>query len=101
MKEIVNMGDSVGRVTETQAAEAAAEVRQRSADPRPRAVPVDKVQLTREAQAALREAGKTPEESAKGPGTGDAQVKQLLAQHEAAKEEAAKQAAASTTHVVA
>jgi hypothetical protein len=101
MKETVNMGDSVGRVTETQAADGAAEVRQRANDPRPRSVPVDKVQLSREAQAALREAVETPEQSAREASTGDAQAKRLLAQQEATKEASAKEEAASTTHVVA
>jgi len=95
------MADSVGAVTETQPADRASQVQDRAADPRPRPVPIDRVQLSSAAQAALREAVETPAQTAKEAASGDAQAKRLLATEEAAKEAAAKDEAASTTHVVA
>jgi hypothetical protein len=61
-------------------------------------VPVDKVQLSREAQAALRESVEKPEQTARE--AGDAQSKRQLAQQEAARESSAKEESASA-HVVA
>jgi hypothetical protein len=95
------MRESVGSVTEIQATDEVSEARNRAPDQRPRPVPIDRVQLSREAQAALREAVETPEQTAKEAASGDGQARRLLAKEEAAKEAAAKDEATSTTHVVA
>jgi len=95
------MSDPVGSVTQTQAVVQAADVRAKAPEPRRQPVPVDKVQLSSEAQAALREAVETPAQTAKEASSGDAQAKRLLAKQEAAKESSAQEEARSTTHVVA
>ena len=95
------MSEPVGSVTQTQATAQVADVREKAPEPRIRPVPVDKVQLSSAAQAALREAVETPAQTAKEAGSGDNQAKQLLAKEEAAKEAAAQTEAKNTTHVVA
>ena len=95
------MSDSVGSVTQTQAAAQASDVREKPPEPRPQRIPIDSVQLSSAAQAALREIVETPAQTAKEAGTGDAQAKRLLAKQEAAKEVAAKEESANTKHVVA
>ena len=95
------MSEPVGSVTQTQATAQVADVREKAPEPRSRPVPVDKVQLSSAAQAALLEAVETPAQTAKEAGSGDNQAKQLLAKEEAAKEAAAQTEAKNTTHVVA
>jgi len=95
------MSDPVGNVTEIQATAQAKEVRPRAPEPRPQPVPIDQVQLSSDAQAALREAVETPAQTVKEASTGDLQARRLLAKQEAAKEASAKDEAASTKHVVA
>jgi hypothetical protein len=95
------MSDPVGSVTQTQAAAQVADVREKALEPRSQPVPIDKVQLSSAAQAALREAVETPAQTAKEAGSGDNQAKRLLAKAEAAKEAAAQTEAKNTTHVVA
>jgi hypothetical protein len=101
VKETVDMSDSVGSVTQTQAAEKVAEARAKTPESRPQPVPIDKVQLSSAAQAALREAVETPAQTAKEAGSGDMQAKRMLAKQEAAKEAAAQEEAKNATHVVA
>jgi len=95
------MSDSVGSVTQIQAAVQAEAVRAKAPESRPQPVPVDKVQLSSAAEAALRETVETPAQTAKEAGSGDTQAKLLLAKEELAKEAAAKTEATSTVHVVA
>ena len=95
------MSNPVGSVTQTQAAVQVADVREKAPETRPRPVPVDKVQLSSSAQAALREVTETPAQTAKEASSGDAQARRLLAKEEATKEAAAQTEASSTTHVVA
>jgi hypothetical protein len=101
MKETVDMSDSVGSVTQIQAAVQAEAVRAKAPESRPQPVPVDEVQLSSAAEAALRETVETPAQTAKEAGSGDTQAKLLLAKEELAKEAAAKTEATSTVHVVA
>ena len=95
------MSDSVGSVMQTQATAQVADVRPKAAEPRPQPVPIEKVQLSSAAQAALRESVETPAQTAKEASSGDVQAKRLLAKQEAAKEAAAQEEAQNTTHVVA
>ena len=95
------MSDSVGSVTQIQAAVQVEDASASAPESRPQPVPVDKVQLSSAAQAALRESVETPAQTAKEVGSGDVHTKRLLAQEEAAKEAAARTEAKSTTHVVA
>ena len=77
------------------------DARARAPESQPQPVPVDKVELSSAAQAALRESVETPAQTAKEAGSGDMQAKRLLAKEEAAKEAAAKTEAKSARHVVA
>lgn len=95
------MSDSVGSVTQIQATERVAEARAKAPESRPQPVPIDEVQLSSAAQAALRETVETPAQTAKEAGSGDMQAKRLLAKQEAAKEAAAQEEARNTKHVVA
>jgi len=95
------MSEPVGSVTQIQAAAQANEVRPRATETRRPPVPVDQVQLSSDAQAALREAVETPAQTAKEANTGDLQARRLLAKQEAAREASAKDEAANTKHVVA
>ena len=95
------MSDSVGSVTQTQAVDQATDVREKARVPRPQPVPVDKVQLSSEAQAALRESVETPAQTAHEAGSGDMQAKRMLAKQEASKEAGAQEEARTTKHVVA
>jgi hypothetical protein len=101
VKETVDMSDSVGSVTQIQAAEQVAEARAKTPESRPQPVPIDKVQLSSAAQAALRETVETPAQTAKEAGSGDMQARRMLAKQEASKEAAAQEEAKTTTHVVA
>ena len=74
------MSDPVGSVTQTQAAVQVADVREKAPEPRIRPVPVDKVQLSSAAQAALQEASDTPTQTEKDADTSDVQSQALLAQ---------------------
>jgi hypothetical protein len=95
------MSDSVGSVTQSQATVPVEDARAKEPEPRAQPIPVDKVQLSSSAQAALRESVETPAQTAKEAGSGDMQARRLLAKEEAAKEAAAKTEAKGTTHVVA
>ena len=95
------MSDPVGSITQIQTAAQSAGVRPRANEPRPQPVPIDQVQLSSAAQAALRETVETPAQTAREANTGDLQARRLLAKEEAAKEAAAKDEAANTKHVVA
>ena len=95
------MRESVGSVTETKSVELAPDVVKRATGQRPPPVPVDRVQLSSEAQAALRETVETPAQTAKEGASGDVQAKRLLAKAEAAKEASATDEASSAKHVVA
>jgi hypothetical protein len=95
------MSDTVGSITQTQAAVQVDDARTRAPESRPQPVPVDKVQLSSAAQAALHEAMETPAQTAKEAGSGDAQARRLLAIEATAKEAAAKAEGKRTTHVVA
>ena len=101
VKETVDMSDSVGSVTQIQATEQVAEARAKAPESRPQPVPIDKVQLSSAAQAALREAVETPAQTAKEAGSGDMQARRMLAKQEASKEAAAQEEAKNATHVVA
>jgi hypothetical protein len=101
MKESVRMSDQVTSITQIQATPQAAEVRAGATKPRSQPVPVDTVQLSSSAQAALREAVETPAQTAKEANTGDLQARKLLAKQEAAREASATDEAANTKHVVA
>jgi len=95
------MSEPVGSVTQTQAVDQVADARKTAREPRRQLVPVDKVQLSSEAQAALRETVETPAQTAKEAGSGDMQAKRMLAKQEASKEASAQEEARSTQHVVA
>jgi len=95
------MSDSVSSVTQTQAVVRVEDARAKTHESRPQPVPVDEVQLSATAQAALRETVETPDQTAKEAGSGDVHAKRLLAKQEAAKEAAAKTEAKNTTHVIA
>jgi hypothetical protein len=95
------MSDTVGSVTQTQATVQVEDARTRAPEAQPQPVPVDKVQLSSAAQAALHEASETPAQTAKEAGTGDQQARRLLAVEAAAKEAAAHAHGKGTTHVVA
>jgi hypothetical protein len=101
MKETVNMNDNVGSVAKIQAPVQVEDARAKAPESRPQPVPVDKVQLSSAAQAALHEAMETPGQTAKEAGSGDAQARRLLAIEATANEAAAKAQGKSTTHVVA
>jgi hypothetical protein len=101
MKESVQMSDSVGSVTQTQAAVQVTGAGERARESKQQPVPVDKVQLSAEAQQALREAVETPEQTAREAGEGEMQSKRRLAEQEATRQAAAQAEAKTTTHVVA
>jgi len=92
------MRDSVGGVTQIQAAEQVAAARAMAPESRPQPVPIDKVQLSSAAQAALREAVETPAQTAKEAGSGDMQARRMLAKQEASKEASAQEEAKSSAH---
>jgi hypothetical protein len=95
------MSEQVGSVAKIQAPVQVEDVREKAPESRPQSVPVDKVQLSSAAQAALHEAMETPAQTAKEAGTGDQQAKRLLAVEATAKDAAAQAHGKSTTHVVA
>jgi len=95
------MSNSVGSVTQTQAIPKVTDAREQSPEARPQPVPVDKVELSSTAQAALREAGETPAQTAKEASAGDMQAKRLVARQEEAKQIAAQENTKGAAHVVA